>query len=136
MSVRIATQIEIDDRSVPWIAGTNVKVAEIVLDKIAYRSSPEEIHFQYPHLSLAQIHAALAYYYEQQDDLDRQMKADLEETDRLVIKVSDPTFRRRLAGLKQGLYMDVHVRRAVSTALRLRSIDVLTAQEDPSGGSG
>jgi hypothetical protein len=26
--------------------------------------------------------------------------------------------------------MDVHVRRAVTTALRLRSIDVLTAQED------
>ena len=28
--------------------------------------------------------------------------------------------------------MDVHVRRAVATALRLRSIDVLTAQEDGS----
>ena len=27
-------------------------------------------------------------------------------------------------------YMDVHVPRAVTTALRLRSIDVLTAQED------
>jgi len=26
--------------------------------------------------------------------------------------------------------MDVHVRRAVTTALRLRSIDVVTAQED------
>ena len=31
------------------------------------------------------------------------MKADLEEADRLVIKVSDPRFRRRLAGLKQAL---------------------------------
>jgi hypothetical protein len=28
--------------------------------------------------------------------------------------------------------MDVHVRRAVTAALRLRSIDVLTAQEDGS----
>jgi len=103
MTVRIATQIEIDGRGVPWIAGTKVKVTEIVLDKIAYGSSPEEIHFQHPHLSLTQIHAALAYYYEEQDDLDRQMKADLEEADRLAIKVSDPTFRRKLAGLKQAL---------------------------------
>lgn len=31
-----------------------------------------------------------------------------------------------------SLYMDVHVRRAVTLALRLRSIDVLTAQEDGS----
>jgi hypothetical protein len=29
--------------------------------------------------------------------------------------------------------MDVHIRRAVTAALRLRSIDVLTAQEDGSG---
>ena len=29
-----------------------------------------------------------------------------------------------------SLYMDVHIRRAVTVALRLRSINVLTAQED------
>jgi predicted nuclease of predicted toxin-antitoxin system len=32
--------------------------------------------------------------------------------------------------LSVALYMDVHVPRAVTTALRLRMIDVLTAQED------
>jgi uncharacterized protein (DUF433 family) len=54
-----ATQIELDDRDVAWIAGTKVKVTEVVLDKIAYGSSPEEIHFQHPNLSLAQIHGCL-----------------------------------------------------------------------------
>ncbi len=29
-----------------------------------------------------------------------------------------------------ALYMDVHVRRAVTSGLRLRGVDVLTAQED------
>jgi predicted nuclease of predicted toxin-antitoxin system len=29
-----------------------------------------------------------------------------------------------------ALYMDVHVHRAITTGLRLRSVDVLTAQED------
>jgi predicted nuclease of predicted toxin-antitoxin system len=32
-----------------------------------------------------------------------------------------------------GLYMDVHVRRAVTTGLRLRGVDILTAQEDGAG---
>ncbi len=32
------------------------------------------------------------------------------------------------------LYMDVHVRRAVTEGLRLRGVDVLTAQEDGTGG--
>ena len=31
------------------------------------------------------------------------------------------------------LYMDVHVRRAVTAGLRLRGVDVLTAQEDDMG---
>jgi hypothetical protein len=31
-----------------------------VLDKIAYGWIPEEMHLQHPHLSLAQIHAALS----------------------------------------------------------------------------
>jgi len=64
MTATFSTQIELDDRGVAWIAGTKVKVIEVVLDKMAYGSSPEEIHFQHPHLSLAQIHGALTYYYE------------------------------------------------------------------------
>lgn len=103
MTTGIATQIELDERGVPWMAGTKIKVSEIVLDKIAYGSSPEEIHFQHPHLSLAQIHAALTYYYENQSELDRQIGTDFEESDRLAKEVSDPDFRRKLAGLKRSV---------------------------------
>lgn len=72
--------IEIDEKGVPWISGANTKVVEVVLDKIAHNSSPEEMHEQYPHLSLAQIHAALSYYYEHQTEVD----ADIERRDRYV----------------------------------------------------
>ncbi len=64
MTETFTTHIEVDDRNVAWIAGTKVKVTEVVLDKIAHGWSPEEIHFQHPNLSLAQIHGALTYYYE------------------------------------------------------------------------
>lgn len=63
-------QIEIDEKGVAWVTGANTKVIEVVLAKLAYGWSPEEIHFQYPHLSLAQIHSALAYYYENREKLD------------------------------------------------------------------
>jgi hypothetical protein len=45
--------IELDDQGVAWITGSKVKVIEVALDRIAHGSSPEEMHFQYPHLSLA-----------------------------------------------------------------------------------
>mgnify|MGYP001793163852 CR=1 FL=1 len=47
MTAIFTTQIEVDDHDVAWIGGTKVKVTEIVLDKVAYGWSPEEIHFQH-----------------------------------------------------------------------------------------
>lgn len=96
MTAAFTTQIELDDRGVAWIAGTKVKVVEVVLDKIAYGSSPEEIHFQHPGLSLAQIHGALTWYYENQARMDEQIRRGLAESDKMAAQVSDPEFRRRL----------------------------------------
>ena len=65
--------IELDDNGVAWISGTRTKVIEVALDNVAYGWSPEEIHFQHDYLSLAQIHAALAYYYEHQAKFDAEI---------------------------------------------------------------
>lgn len=62
----IHPHIRHDANGVAWINGTQVKVIEIVADWLAHGSSPEEMHFQFPHLSLAQIHSALACYYDHQ----------------------------------------------------------------------
>jgi uncharacterized protein (DUF433 family) len=97
------TQIELDDQGIAWLGGTKMKVAEVVLDKIAYGWSPEEIHFQHPGLSLAQIHAALTYYYENQAHIDAQIKQRLEQADALAAQISDPDLRRKLVDLKQSL---------------------------------
>jgi uncharacterized protein (DUF433 family) len=74
------TLIELDEQGIPWIVGANTKVVEVVLDKIAYGWSPEEMHRQHPYLSMAQIHAALSYYYEHQAEVD----ADIERRERFV----------------------------------------------------
>ena len=63
MSQTPTAHIHLDGRGVAWIDDTNVKVIEVVLDKLAHGWSPEEIHFQHPGLSLAQIYGALSYYY-------------------------------------------------------------------------
>lgn len=55
MPTTIGTHIWLDDRGVAWIGKTNIKVSEVVMDKLAYGWSAEEIHFQYPHISLADL---------------------------------------------------------------------------------
>ncbi len=66
--------VVLDAAGIPWIADTNTKVVEIVLETMAHGSSPEELHFQLPHLTLGQIHSALAYYWDHKTEID----ADLE----------------------------------------------------------
>ncbi|MBO0861778.1 MAG: DUF433 domain-containing protein [Chloracidobacterium sp.] len=88
--------VELDDNGVAWISGTRTKVIEVALDKAAYGWSPEEIHFQHDYLSLAQIHAALAYYYEHQADFDAEMSDQARRAKALAEATKDSPGRQRL----------------------------------------
>src|SRR5213078_2785200 len=90
------SQIEIDDQGVAWITGANTKVIEVVLDKLAYDWSPEEIHRQHPHLSLGQIYSALAYYYDHQEEMDAVIAEQDKKIDALAEQAKDSPGRRRL----------------------------------------
>lgn len=70
--------VVLDKAKVPIIAGTTMKVIELVLARIAYGWSPEELHFQFSHLTLGQIHSALAYYWDHQEELDKDIERRLE----------------------------------------------------------
>jgi uncharacterized protein (DUF433 family) len=80
--------ILLDQAHIPLIAGTTMKVVELVLDHLAYGWSPEELHFQHPYLTLGQIHSALAYYWDHQAELDADIArrlASIEQTRQTTI---------------------------------------------------
>ncbi len=99
--IAVSTQIEVDEQGTAWITGTNVKVMEVVLDKLAYGWSPEEIHFQHPGLSLAQIHAAFSYYYENQQRLDAEIERRRREVEKLAAELVDSPLHQKLLALKK-----------------------------------
>ena len=101
MATGLTTQIEVDATGVAWIVGANTKVKEVVLDKLAYGWSAEEMHFQHPHLSMAQIHASLAYYYENQDQLDDEIRRDLEDVDQISVQSEPSALRSKLQSLRK-----------------------------------
>jgi uncharacterized protein (DUF433 family) len=101
MTAVISTLIELDENGVAWISGTKIKVIEVATDKLAHGSSPEEMHFQYPHLSLAQIHAALAYYYEHQEEIDAEIQRRWLEVKELAAHEADSPLQKRLRELKK-----------------------------------
>jgi uncharacterized protein (DUF433 family) len=59
----------------PRIAGHRIRVQDIVL-WTEQGQSPDEIVSSFPQLSLADVHAALTYYYDHRDEIDRQIRED------------------------------------------------------------
>ena len=91
--------IWLDERGLAWIDQTNTKVIEVAQDMIAHGWSPEEIHFQHPHLSLAQIHAALGFYYDHREALDAAMQESLRRARELGANSDESPLRKRLKEL-------------------------------------
>src|SRR5688572_27075139 len=96
MPVSTTTHIHLDARGVAWIDDTNTKVIEVALDMIAHGWSPEEIHFQHPHLSLAQIHSALGFYYDHKPEMDGDIQRSAQEVERLRGQAGESPIRKRL----------------------------------------
>jgi uncharacterized protein (DUF433 family) len=74
-------QIILDDKKVPMIADSTMKVVELVMAQRAHGWSPEELHFQHPYLSMSQIHAALAYYWDHKSEIDTKIDESLRLAD-------------------------------------------------------
>lgn len=68
----------------PCIAGTGLRVADIAIANLFHRRSPDEIAADYE-ISLAQVYAALAYYFEHKDRLDSVIRHQI-KTARMVKK--------------------------------------------------
>lgn len=75
----------------PVIRGTDIKVSQIASESEHRWMTPDEIVEAHPHLTLADVHAALAYYYDHQDEIHR----DWQES-RAFIEAMRARYPRRL----------------------------------------
>jgi uncharacterized protein (DUF433 family) len=74
----ISTQPEVMSGR-PCISGTRVRVMDIVAAKRAGTPEHELLeHFSSRTLTLSEVYAALAYYYDHQDEIDRALVEDAE----------------------------------------------------------
>lgn len=70
----------------PILAGTTIRVMDIVASHIYRGFSPEELAVQF-RLTLGQVHAALAYYYMHKTEMDSEMCQDAEEAEKLLAEL-------------------------------------------------
>ena len=61
-----------------FVSGTRVRVQDIVTLYERHEKSADEIVREHPQLSLAQVHTSLAYYFENQAEIQAALKSDRE----------------------------------------------------------
>src|SRR5262245_30422632 len=89
----------------PCIARTRIRVWDIHVWHNLRGQSPEEIIAAFPQLTLADVHAALAYYCDHRDEIQRQAKEDEEFVARMKREQGVTKFDL----LKQRLGLDAEV---------------------------
>ena len=85
----------------PCVAGTRIRVWDVYVWHELRGLSADEIVHQFPQLNLAAVHAALAYFWDNQAEIREQMKRSEELADRLQ-ETSGPGLLDGLRGKNAG----------------------------------
>ncbi len=81
--------ISLDEQGIPWIKAANTKVVELVADVKAHGWSPEELVLQHPHLTLGQVHSALAFYWDHREGIEADLARREADVDRIRAEVGE-----------------------------------------------
>jgi uncharacterized protein (DUF433 family) len=88
MSATASGHIEADPAKCggrPCIVGTRIRVQDVYAWHELQGQLPEEIVTNYPQLSLADVHAALAYFYDHRDQIERELRVERDEAENMKI---------------------------------------------------
>ena len=88
--------LHLDASGRAWVDGANVKVIEVAADFLAHGSSVEEMAIQFPHLTPAMIHSALAYYYDHREEYEEALTISLNSCREKAVATMDSPLRIRL----------------------------------------
>jgi uncharacterized protein (DUF433 family) len=101
MSAVASAQIELREtrsgESKAYVAGTRVSVQDVYVAHELVVQKSDEIVAAYPHLTLAQVHAALAYCFEHLPEIRRQFQAEADFVDELRKRTGPGPLARKLS---------------------------------------
>jgi len=112
----------------PRIEGTRIRVQDVYVWHELQGQAPEEIVNNFPHLSLADVYSALAYFFDHRDEILRDVQEDHEYVEQL--KSSLALVLSTSCGARTPMeirfHLDEQVVKAVAVGLRLHGIDATT----------
>ncbi len=81
-----------------YITGTRVRVQDVYVDAEIRGKTPDEIVASMPHISLAQVHAALAYYFDHRDAILEELRQDGISVAAMKVQTGPGPLEKKLEG--------------------------------------
>ena len=116
-----------------WLIGTQTKVIEVALDRLAHHWDADEIQRQHPHLTLGQIHSCLAYYHDHEEEMDQAIEEQLRAVSHLRGQHGESVLRAK--SMPAGLLRDAPSLHGSSRTLG-RHRRIATSRSGRSHGGG
>ena len=96
------THIHRDDSGTAWIDDTGVKVLQVAQDYLGHGWSAELIKENHPALSMAQIHAAMAWFFDHEEELVAEIESRSAAAKAILASCGSQEVQQRLSKLKSG----------------------------------
>ena len=73
-----------------------VRVAQLVMDYLAYGWSVSEMCRQHPYLTLSEAHSAMAYYFDHQDEIEQEIHSEWSQAEKAQNQSDSSPFLARM----------------------------------------
>ena len=78
----------------PCVAGSRIRVQDVYVWHEMQGLSADEIVSRFPQLTMADVYAALSYYWDHRDEIERQMMADHELIESMKREFGSPLWEK------------------------------------------
>ena len=78
------------------IEGSRITVKHLAAEQVYWGWDAKKMHEEHPHLTLGQIHSALAYFADHEEEIRRELEEDRREVERLRNTPEQRAFQAKL----------------------------------------
>jgi len=89
-----------DPQGVLWIDDSGYRVIDLVTEHLAHGWGGDMLQENHPDLSLAQIHATLAWFYDHEEEMRREIDLREKRATRILAEIGDSPLQKRLRAIK------------------------------------
>jgi uncharacterized protein (DUF433 family) len=89
-----------DPKGVLWLDDSGYRVIDLVSEHLAHGWGAEVLQENHPDLSLAQIHAALAWFYDHEKQMLREIDLREKRATKMLAEIGESTLQKRLGAIK------------------------------------